>query len=518
MSRTHHAMSITLTKLKFVNLILLFCLALPNCFGQVNQLARFELELTENDENEDFKVASLNQEGLLIYRNLMADTQSVLELIRVDTSLTESWRGFIAIQRNLRVSHVISMNKLAFILLKSGTQVTGNFQIVVAKIEDGAYGIYDVKNLIPFDPTDFLVTSQGVMIGGYFNYRPLVLFYNFATKASKILPGFFNEQGELNQLKLNENGTVDVIVSANNFERKKCLWIRNYDEQGELIKTTVLEPETGKNLIFGRSTKMPNDAQVVAGVYGNKNGKYSRGIFVAEINQVGEYKTNYYNFGDLQNFFSYMKAKKEKRVKDRIERKKVKGKKIKFNYRLLVHEIVPYKDKFVMLGEAFYPKYRYYNGMNYNSGVAAALAPTMRGEQIFDGYQYTHAVVIGFDARGNLKWDNSFEINDVKSFELQQFVRIAPAEDHIVLLYFFDNLIRSKIIKDNQVLEGKTEDPIKSNFTTDIIKEKNTESGKLDYWYSKNFFASGVQKIKNTGTGKEIGYRKVFFINKLRYQ
>jgi hypothetical protein len=279
-----------------------------------------------------------------------------------------------------------------------------------------------------------------------------------------------------------------------------------------------LEPETGKNLIFGRSTKMPNDAQVVAGVYGNKNGKYSRGIFVAEINQVGEYKTNYYNFGDLQNFFSYMKAKKEKRVKDRIERKKVKGKKIKFNYRLLVHEIVPYKDKFVMLGEAFYPKYRYYNGMNYNSGVAAALAPTMRGEQIFDGYQYTHAVVIGFDARGNLKWDNSFEINDVKSFELQQFVRIAPAEDHIVLLYFFDNLIRSKIIKDNQVLEGKTEDPIKSNFTTDIIKEKNTESGKLDYWYSKNFFASGVQKIKNTGTGKEIGYRKVFFINKLRYQ
>jgi hypothetical protein len=106
----------------------------------------------------------------------------------------------------------------------------------------------------------------------------------------------------------------------------------------------------------------------------------------------------------------------------------------------------------------------------------------------------------------------------VKTFELQQFVRIAPAEDRIVLLYFFDNLIRSKIIKDNQVLEGKIEDPIKSNFQTDVIKEKNTESSKLDYWYRKNFFASGVQKIKNTGTGKEIGNRKVFFINKLRYQ
>jgi hypothetical protein len=382
----------------------------------------------------------------------------------------------------------------------------------VAKIKDGAYGIYDIKNMIPFDPTDFLVTNQGVMIGGYFNYRPLVLFYNFTTKTSKILPGFFNEQGEINQIKLNSNGSVDVIVSANNSQRKKCLWIRNYDNQGELIKTTVLEPDINKNLIFGRSAKIPNDAQVVAGVYGNKNVKYSRGIFVAEINQIGEYKINYYNFADLQNFFSYMKAKKERRVKDRIERKKVKGKKIKFNYRLLVHDIVPYKDKYVMLGEAFYPKYRYGNGIGYGPDAA------MRGEQIFDGYQYTHAVVIGFDAQGDLKWDNSFEINDVKTFELQQLVRIAPADEHIVLLYFYENLIRSKIIKDNQVLEGKTTDPIKSNFQNDEVNEKNTESSKLDYWYSKYFFASGVQKVRTPRTGKEGGYRKVFFINKLRYQ
>lgn len=505
-------MFFTLIKLKYINLILIVCFAIPSCMGQVDQLARFEIAIDENDENENFKVSSLDQEGILIYRNLLADAQNLLELIRVDTTLTETWRGYIAIQNNLLISHVKSSDQLVFILLKSATQVTGNFQVVVAKIKDGAYGIYDIKNMIPFDPTDFLVTNQGVMIGGYFNYRPLVLFYNFTTKTSKILPGFFNEQGEINQLKLNSNGSVDVIVSANNSQRKKCLWIRNYDDQGELIKTTVLEPDINKNLIFGRSAKIPNDAQVVAGVYGNKNVKYSRGIFVAEINQIGEYKINYYNFGDLQNFFSYMKAKKERRVKDRIERKKVKGKKIKFNYRLLVHDIVPYKDKYVMLGEAFYPTYRYGNGISYGPDAA------MRGEQIFDGYQYTHAVVIGFDAQGDLKWDNSFEINDVKTFELQQLVRIAPADERIVLLYVYENLIRSKIIKDNHVLEVKTEDPIKSNFQNDEVNEKKTESSKLDYWYTKYFFASGVQKVRTQRTGKEGGYRKVFFINKLRYQ
>ena len=505
-------MFFTSIRLRYINLILLLCVITPNCLGQVDQLARFELAINENDENRNFNVTSLDQEGILIYHNLFADAQNLLELIRVDTSLTEIWRGYIAIQRNLRISHVKLNDQLVFVLLKSGTTITGNFQVVVAKVKDGAYGIYDIKNMIPFDPTDFLVTSQGVMIGGYFNYRPLVLFYNFTTQTSKILPGFFNEQGEINQLKLNENGSVDIIVSANNSQRKKCLWIRNYDDEGGLIKTTVLEPEVTKNLIFGRSAKMPNDAQVVAGVYGNRNVKYSRGIFVAEINQLGEYKINYYNFGDLQNFFSYMKAKKANRVKDRIERKKVKGKKIKFNYRLLVHEIVPYKDKYIMLGEAFYPKYRYADGMSYGAGMG------MRGEQIFDGYQYTHAVVIGFDTQGDLKWDNSFEINDVKTFELQQFVRIAPGDDHIVLLYFYDNLIRSKIIKGNQVLEGKTADPVKSKFKTDIINEKDTRNSKLNYWYSNHFFASGIQRVRNSQTENDNTYREVFFINKLKYQ
>jgi len=253
-------MFFTLIRLRYINLILLLSVITPNCLGQVNQLARFELAISENDENENFNVTSLDQEGILIYHNLFADAQNLLELIRVDTSLTEIWRGYIAIQRNLRVSHVKLNDQLVFVLLKSSTPITGNFQVVVAKVKDGTYGIYDIKNMIPFDPTDFLVTSQGVMIGGYFNYRPLVLFYNFTTQTSKILPGFFNEQGEINQLKLNENGSVDIIVSANNSQRKKCLWIRNYDDEGGLIKTTVLELEITKNLIFGRSAKMPNDA------------------------------------------------------------------------------------------------------------------------------------------------------------------------------------------------------------------------------------------------------------------
>jgi len=496
--------------LKYINPILLFFIASTVGFGQVDQLARYEISLSDKDENDPYQVTSLSENGVLIYRRVFAKGQEdLLELIKVDTTLKENWRGYIAIQKTLRVSHVKSKDNLVYTLLKSGFTIAGDFQVIVVNIHDGTYTLYSIKNLIPFNPTDFVVTSQGIMIGGYFNYRPLVLYFSFQSQRSKILPGFFNERGELNQIKTYENGTVDVIVSANNFERKKCLWIRNYDAEGDLVKTTVLEPEINKNLIFGRSVKMGNDAQVVAGVYGSKNVEYSRGIFVAEINQVGEYSINYYNFGDLQNFFSYMKAKREKRVKERIERRKVKGKKIRFNYRFLVHEVVPYADQYVMLGEAFYPRYTYATGRGYG---------LFRDERIFDGYQYTHAVVIGFNSQGKLKWDNSFEINDVKTMELQQFVKISPANNRIVLLYIFDNLIRSKIIKDNQVLEGKTEDVIESGYKKQAFKERDIESSKLDYWFTDHFFASGIQRVKIPISTKTEIYRRVFFINKLKYQ
>ncbi|MBL7870787.1 MAG: hypothetical protein JNM78_04180 [Cyclobacteriaceae bacterium] len=501
--------------MKFVKSIALLLVSFTS-FSQIDQEARFEILLSENDIHENYSVSSLADQGLLVYRRLFGQREDQLELIKLDTTLIENWRGYIALQKKLQVSHVKVHDQVVFILLKSGNYTSGDFQVVAIKADDGTYKVYTIKNLIPFNPTDFIVTSYGMMLGGYFNYRPLVLYFSFQTERSKILPGLFNEQGELTQIKPYDNGFVDVIISAKNFERKKCLWIRNYDAEADLVKTTVLAPEANKNLIFGRSVKMPNDEEVVAGVYGNRNVEYSRGIFVANINRLGEYHITYYNFSELQNFFSYMKVRREKRVKERIERRKIKGKKIRFNYRLLVQEVIPYENQFIMLGEAFYPRYTYTGTRGNSFGFSSFYSnPLTRGDRIFDGYQYTHAIVIGFDAQGKLKWDNSFEINDVKSFDLQQYVKIAPSKNQISLVYFYDNLIRSKIIKDNQVLEGKTADPLKSRFETDLIKKNDTQTSKLDYWYAHHFFASGIQKVRNQQV--EDLYRKVFFINKIKY-
>ncbi|MCW5909960.1 MAG: hypothetical protein KIT62_02740 [Cyclobacteriaceae bacterium] len=500
--------------MKLSNIIALFLLSISSLVAQVEQLSRYELVLGNYDGAEDFKVASLEEDGLLIYRKVEIAGDDRLHLIKVDTSLSESWQGYISVAKNLTISHIRLRDKVVYTLFKSANFITGNFQLLASSVVNGNYKVYNIENFIPFNPTEFIITDKGAMLGGYFNYRPLVLFYDFSTNRARVLPGFFNEPGELTQVKQSADGTVDVIISSKNYERKKSLWIRNYDAGGDLIKTTILEPEDNKHLIFGRSAKMPNNEQVVAGVYGSRDSEYSRGIFVAEINAAGEYRTTYYNFGDLHNFFSYMKANRERRTKERIERRKIKGKKIRFSYRFIVHEVVPYGNQYLMLGEAFYPRYTYANSRSGGFGYYGN--PMMRSDRVFDGYQYTHAVIIGFNENGKLIWDNSFEINDVKSFELQQFVKIAPESDRITLLYLHNNLIRTKTIQGNQVLEGKTTDPMKTRYDFDLVKERDTQKSKLDYWYPNHFFASGVQVVRNQA--HESSYRKVFFINKLKYQ
>jgi hypothetical protein len=211
-----------------------------------------------------------------------------------------------------------------------------------------------------------------------------------------------------------------------------------------------------------------------------------------------------------------MKASREKRVRERIARKKIKGKKLRFNYRLLVHEIIDTEDGFIMLGEAFYPKYSSRGSMGYE----AVLNP-MTGNYLgmyLEGYKYTHAVVIEFDEKGRIKWDNSFEITDVLTSNLNQFVNATVEGDNIVLLYLFENIIRSKIIQGDQVLEGKSYEDLRLKYENDQVRNSDVEFGGIEKWSDDTFVAYGVQRIRNMkDSGVDLN-RRVFFVNKLIYK
>jgi len=480
----------------------------------LEQPNRYEMELANHEPG--FRVASASSGGLVLHRFVRSNQDNFLELIRLDTTFHEMWKGSVLIDRSMIFIGGLSYDSHAYFLFHSIN--TKAFELIRMDQDDGQYRKYGINSFIRFSATEFRVTNQAVLIGGYFNRVPLVLYYDLAAHQSRILPGLLNEDGELTQIKVFEDDTFQVLISGRNYRKQKTIWIKNYRPDGSLVDNYALEPEEDVGLIFGRSTRSVNDMQILSGVYGHRNSEYSRGLFITSIDPTGLQQTKYYNFGDLQNFFNYMKAKRSDRIKERIERRKIRGKKIRFNYRFLIHEVIEYDDQFIVLGEAFYPQYSTVNNSTYRGFFYPRSFngnPLIHGDQIFDGYRYTHAIIIGFDKDGNLLWDNSFEINDVKTFFLEQFVRFLVQDDKITLLYLFDNQIRTKIIRDNQVLEGQTIEPIRTLYDDDILVREKRNNSHLNYWYGSNFYAFGVHEIENEAGDRPMQKRRVFFINKI---
>lgn len=484
--------------------------------AQVLQTGRFEVPV--EGRSQLFDIVPSSDNGLFLYRQFAGIKDDQIQLIKLDTSFQEKWGGFISAAKNYRLMGTKCYDEKLFLLMRYKDYSKNDLLLYIIQESNGNYIQYSIKSYIPFAPTEFQVTDEAALIGGYYNRIPVVLHYSFTTYRSKVLPGLFSEAGELTQIKTHANNAFDVLISAKNIARQRTLWIKNYDPEGNLLRNFALQPEENKHLIFGRSLQMEGQRQIVAGVYGNRSSEFSRGLFIATIEPSGLEQIRYYNFADLKNFFQYMKANRENRVKKRIERKKIKGKKLKFNYRFLVHELVPYQDQFVLLGEAFYPRYQSVDQMQYRffSPYDAMGGGFIRNGRVFDGYYYTHAVVMGFNENGKLLWDNSFEINDVKTLTLEQFVKLDVLPDRLALMYLFENHIRTKIIQDDRVLEGKTIDAIDTFRENDIVRDDRNARNKLEYWYNNYLYAYGIQDIMTPGAGGQ-AKRRVFFINKVYY-
>lgn len=498
------------TLLKYVWSSLLF-FAVVTAQSQVLQTNRYELPLFEENMS-TIEVTSLQEEGLLLHRRISSGGKDEYAITKLDTAYQRTWQGFIPLNSNFSIVKK-QFHKSKFCMLLVGKTLY-DFQIIIFDEKTGTYSRYDLRNYIPFSPTEFEVNDFSAIIGGYYNRVPIVVHFDFNTLRLKILPGLFSEIGQLDQIKMYDDNTFDVLVCARYFNREKTLWIKSYSPEGDFINQLVLQAEGNKSLLFGRILRTPDNLKIVAGAYGQRNSEYSKGLFVTSITPFGDQQLRYHNFADLENFFSYMKENREKRIKGRIDRRRTKGKVSRFNYRLLVHELIPYQNQFILLGEAFYPKYQNINNaygfFTYGSSSNAG------SNLIFDGYRYTHATVLGFDANGTLLWDNSFEINDVKTFSKEQFVKLKANDTNLTLLYLFDNQLRTKIINGSNVLEGKTSEPIKTLYKGDLLEGGKTILTKLEHWYGDYLYAYGLQDIVNVSEKGDRTERSVFFINKLK--
>jgi hypothetical protein len=238
----------------------------------------------------------------------------------------------------------------------------------------------------------------------------------------------------------------------------------------------------------------------------------STGFFTCRIRNGVQADIRFTSFLDLKNFKNILAEKDLEILKKKGAKKNQSMNEFAPEVNLLVHPLIVHNDQVLFLGESYIPEYHPENFTEFDFYGR----PYINTYNVFDGYRYSSAIVAGFDKSGNLKWDNSMEIRNLISPELNPKVNIfCFSSDTMVLCYSSEARIASKIIKGNDVVEKLDFSTMEQMYPEDkmLTESKNY----MVPWYGPFFLCYGFQEIKNINSS-ENKKRTVYYFTKVKFE
>lgn len=492
-------------------LLLLSLLTTGPLRAQLAQVQRLEVERNAKDD-EQFEVTTLGRDGVLLTKKTIdpyTGTALKWQFTQYDTDLRPRWQTDFRVKFPLEplLSYVDSEN----LYWLFGEPDSEKILILRLSLATGDTETIDGRLMAVEAVSQFRVLGNKAFIAGKYHDRSVVVLFSFFDKTEKVLPTLYANNLDITSLDADlARNQMHIIVRT--FRRGKCqLNLKTFSYEGKLLHDDPLPGDDGRTLLSGQFLRLNDRESLLIGSYSQNCSDYSQGVYLTRIGgEAGPEPLRYLEFADLKNFFNYLKPARQQRVLARIARKKEEGKEARFRYLLLVHDLVPTPEGFILVAEAFYPQYKSSGLPGVYSSFGGA-----RGNNVTrsaDNFKYTHAFVCGFDRQGKLLWDNGFALNDVTSYELEEQVQLTRHPDRLVLAYPSEDRINSLVLRDNQLVADEQSFELKPKNQPKVL---DTEQTTLAAWHDQYFLAWGIQRINSPG--KAEAPREVFYLNKLGY-
>ena len=127
------------------------------------------------------------------------------------------------------------------------------------------------------------------------------------------------------------------------------------------------------------------------------------------------------------------------------------------------------------------------------------------------GYSHSHLSLVTFDEEGNILWDGTFPIGDVRTTQLKKVVDVSIIDDKIHCVYNYAGLLKSTTFD----LEGNTsgEKDVAKLYTGSSSSQKSVfYDSKIQSWYDDFYLASG--KEQNRKNAK----KHLFYLTRIQYK
>ncbi|WP_259014401.1 hypothetical protein [Emticicia fluvialis] len=469
--------------------------------AQLMQGKRIELDLASSAE-EEHQLYSLGEQGVLLFHSKedLYKRKKTIDFVRFDSSLVELWKTPFAFEDEFNLIRTFQNERFLFSLFKKHEKT--DIGVLRLDLETGDKTYIEGNLLTNMDIDHFVVLQSKGFIGGKFNDRPVVVMFNFFDKTSRVLPEIHANHLSISEMDVNYEDGLLLVMLKND---RNCQYIvKTYSYEGKHLRTLNLGDKQ-KTPISGKILTMDNGSPLLLGNYAEGCSPLSIGFYLQRLDH--DSKIQYIDFSDLDNFFSFLKPRKEEKIKAKIRQKKQQGKEVKLRNRLLLHNILPTPDGWLMVAEVFYPEYK-----SPSNGSISTWRNYRIGGEVYNNFRYTHAIICGFDHHGKLVWDNSVSLKEVQSGELNPMVQITHQNDFFILAYPDEDQIKTVIVRKNEKVKDLDSFDLKAGTETEKITD--TDRTSLVAWYGHSFLVYGYQTVRKDNS---LINREVFTINKLTY-
>lgn len=493
-------------------LILLYTCACSILTAQVVAIEKFRIPIRSDAEGYQMMA---NESGTFLHRSAVDQGRTLIDFIFFDQNLLERQRGMVDIGKDMVILFSNMKNGKASFLMKTRSK-SQDLNLLTIRNDTSTYIIRTFRNGLPIRPYFMEQGDAYAIVAGYLQTRPVALYLDYQTGSSKVLPGFFNLEGEVNEVRINSNGTFDILLALKKGRAEKAIYLQQYQSDGSLIKTQILNSGSNYNLIFAKSMRLSGDSILIAGVYGNRT-EFSRGIFTSTLTSSGNSVLRLYNYGDFKSFFSHLPERRIRRIEERIQKRKASGKSIKLSFRTLIHELTPSGDGARILAEMIAPVYRNgYSGYTRlaNTGIFQFIKPyySQQRDFTFDGYRFTHATIAGIKRDGTLLWDLNMNLKSFRSFTLKPFTfSYETPSGSVLMVTSGGDQIKARLTEKTQYA-GDQIFPFE-NEDSELLKKEDRYFFQLIGRNSLPPLCAGILEEQQTGLEKTTG--KFFFIAEL---
>ncbi|HZI24991.1 MAG TPA: hypothetical protein VFD46_07940 [Chryseolinea sp.] len=506
------------------------------CHGQISQPHRFEKEQKNSDDY--YNIISLKENGLALYRerDKYKASNQIWELTLLDTTLQE--RAVVELEikeRHKLIGYEVALDYLYF-LYRTGETTKNDFELIEVDLRGTGKETarYQIKPELDFKLTHFIKAGSNFVFGGYVSNEPAVVIYELPNKQLRVIPGFFQKDTELVDLRTNVNQTFNTVIIDRGSKDNRKLILRTFDDTGKQLLEDVVPIEEQKSLQTGITSSLQREDLAIIGTWGERNSKQSIGFYFLDINPFQEQKIKYVDFGQLTHYLDYLNPKRAERLKENSRDDATAGRIPNYMNYVMPFVVAEYPKGFLLLAEVYSPVSNvnpyysspyyynpYYNPYGYSPygfyypGLSRMYRPYAfnNNNRNTNDVRTHETVLISFSSDGKINWDYSIKLDEIKIPGIEQVADFCLTGDQVYFLYKKESELKFKAIRieDAGVVENsvkvQTSDPL-----DEIRSEKELEGG-VRQWSSNTFYVWGYQTIRNTS--KEDRIRDVFYINKV---